>query len=323
VEEITSTTGKLTPAGLIGNVKVEKGMTRSIPGYLPLASGGVVCIQDFHEITKGRSSIMSILSKVMEDGDVIDSTSARTTHTAITALHVDMNRLSQVYPDKQYNTYSDINIPINLISRFDLIIEIPRDVSRQIGAALDMIAGERTLASTSIRQELPDWQRDLKAIVAYVATYLRSIEVRKEEAAYIDQKLRDIIDNNEKYQKIQRYLSDMMTRLVLSILKFAKAIACSNLRTMVNKSDIDEAFDLILYKLKFLSDFEPIELSAVGDTPDSRQRMILELFQCKEVKTTEILQSQSQYNRKTIDRDLKALEKQGLITKIKQGLWKF
>jgi len=54
--------------------------------------------------------ICIILSKVMEDGEVIDSTSAMTTHKAVTSIHIDMNRMSQVYGNVTPGSFDDLGI---------------------------------------------------------------------------------------------------------------------------------------------------------------------------------------------------------------------
>jgi DNA repair photolyase len=48
-QEISSSSQKITPAGLIGVVKTGK-KNKSEPGILPQNNGGVVCIQEFHDV---------------------------------------------------------------------------------------------------------------------------------------------------------------------------------------------------------------------------------------------------------------------------------
>lgn len=68
--EISSNSFKTTSAGLIGSVETKRGGKKiSRPGYLPLASDGIVCIQDFHELTKKKngSELMASFSQFMEE----------------------------------------------------------------------------------------------------------------------------------------------------------------------------------------------------------------------------------------------------------------
>lgn len=70
------------------------------------ASSGVLCIQDFHEVKEKRGLIFALLAKMMEDGEVIDSASARWIHEAITSIHLDMNKYSQVNPTLQLDPFA-------------------------------------------------------------------------------------------------------------------------------------------------------------------------------------------------------------------------
>ena len=90
-----------------------------------------MCIQEFHDIRgPKRQSICGMFVRMMEEGRVIDSTSADTVHPAETALLIDMNRYSQLNPSTQFDSFTDIDIPINMLARFDYIVEIPRDEKR-------------------------------------------------------------------------------------------------------------------------------------------------------------------------------------------------
>ena len=48
-------------------------------------------------------------------------------------------------------------------------------------------------------------------------------------------------------------MADIITRLIISIQKYIKAIASANLRTNALNSDVDYAFKLIRHKLDYLS----------------------------------------------------------------------
>ncbi|MDZ7762976.1 MAG: hypothetical protein U5K00_00920 [Melioribacteraceae bacterium] len=124
-KKVSSTNSKITPAGLIGRVGRRNGNVISEPGIIPISNGGAVCFEDFHEAMRYKNEISSILSAVMEDGKVEDSTSAMKTHHSATSIHVDMNRLSQVIPESKQSKFSDLSIPVNILSRFDFIMEIP------------------------------------------------------------------------------------------------------------------------------------------------------------------------------------------------------
>ena len=325
-EEISSTDGKITVAGLVGSaVKAKGGGSKSIPGYLPRASSGVVCIQDFHEIKQNRKAIFSLLSKMMEDGEVIDSTAAHWIHEAITSIHLDTNKYSQVGMMSGTNSIKDIDIPTNILSRFDFIIDIPRNIERQYEIADKINEGERTLSSSGKRETEKERQRDLRRIVAYVRTYFNDVTVSSDVSDYISEKVKLCRQEYEKKFKDTGLMADIITRLIISIQKYIKAIASANLRTHAINSDVDYAFKLIKHKLDYLSSL------GSSDTSDSvkkykeedRIKLIHERLEGKIVDGKMVLKLYKEYpeyiydlSNRTLVRDL---NKAG--NKISQGKW--
>ena len=328
-EEISSTDGKITLAGLVGSAgKAKGGNIKSDPGYLPRASGGVVCIQDFHEIKQNRKAIFSLLSKMMEDGKVIDSTAAHWIHEAITSIHLDTNKYSQVGMMSGTNTIKDIDIPTNILSRFDFIIDIPRNIERQYEIA-DMInKGERTLSSYGKGETEKEWQRDLRRIVAYVRTYFSDVTVSSDVSDYISEKIKLYRQEYEKKFKDTGLMADIITRLIISIQKYIKAIASANLRTNALNSDVDYAFKLIKHKLDYLSSLGSSDTSLLADSvkkykEEDRIKLIHERLEGKIVDGKMVLELYKKYpeyiydlSSRTLVRDL---DKAG--NKISQGKW--
>ena len=328
-EEISSTDGKITVAGLVGSaVKAKGGGSKSIPGYLPRASSGVVCIQDFHEIKQNRKAIFSLLSKMMEDGEVIDSTAAHWIHEAITSIHLDTNKYSQVGMMSGTNTIKDIDIPTNILSRFDFIIDIPRNIERQFEIA-DMInKGERTLSSYGRGETEKEWQRDLRRIVAYVRTYFNDVTVSSDVSDYISEKVKLCRQEYEKKFKDTGLMADIITRLIISIQKYIKAIASANLRTNALNSDVDYAFKLIKHKLDYLSSLGSSDTALLADSvkkykEEDRIKLIHERLEGKIVDGKMVLELYKEYpeyiydlSSRTLVRDL---DKAG--NKISQGKW--
>ena len=328
-EEISSTDGKITLAGLVGSAgKAKGGNIKSSPGYLPRASSGVVCIQDFHEIKQNRKAIFSLLSKMMEDGKVIDSTAAHWIHEAITSIHLDTNKYSQVGMMSGTNTIKDIDIPTNILSRFDFIIDIPRNIERQYEIA-DMInKGERTLSSYGKGETEKEWQRDLRRIVAYVRTYFSDVTVSSDVSDYISEKIKLYRQEYEKKFKDTGLMADIITRLIISIQKYIKAIASANLRTNALNSDVDYAFKLIKHKLDYLSSLGSSDTSLLADSvkkykEEDRITLIHERFDGKIVDGKMVFELYKEYpeyiydlSSRTLVRDL---DKAG--NKISQGKW--
>ncbi len=137
---------KATAAGVCSTAMTLNGMWISKPGYLPLAHRGVFAIQDFHAVKDAaREKLLGVFNMVMEDGVVIDSTAARQTHPALTSIHLDTNKRTDLFPDSQLRgdtivakRLDDIRVPMTILSRFDFIIDIPRDAMRQMEISLAM-----------------------------------------------------------------------------------------------------------------------------------------------------------------------------------------
>jgi len=328
-EELSSSTRKITPAGLVGNVVSTGYGPISKPGYLPKASGGVVCIQDFHEIAKkSDNSIYPVLSKVMEDGEAIDSTSGRTTHQAITSIHLDMNKLSQVKPVQITTAFKDIRIPLNIISRFDFIIDIPPDIQRQIEVTLEMAKGKKTLGTSLTQSKKPEWERELQVFVAYAQTYFRQVDILDQESEEISDRLKKILKDNELKTSLGEHFSSMMTRLQISVEKMIKAIACSEQAPKVLKKHIDEAFSLVDYKINFLKALDIASFTTISSTKkpgkEIRQEFILKEFEGKVVSVNDVVKKikdelDVEIVERTIRRDLNEMDG---VTKPKHGYYK-
>ena len=318
-EEVSCVDGKITPAGMVGEVKWKNGRRISKPGYLPRASGGVLCIQDFHVIKNARQKVLASFAQVMEDGIAIDSTVARWEHEALTSIHLDMNRHSQVNPAGNYNVYTDVDIPTNIISRFDFIMDIPANLKRQSEVAYEISKGEKIISSLNRRIIENDWERELKRMVAYIRTNFFKVKVSDDINAYIRETIKSIAENN----KNSSVLSDTITRLVVSVQKYVKAIASSKQSLKASKEDVDHAFYFIGEKLKFLSTFDhvsvPKALTQKKATNDERLVMIKENYKGKEVSVDEVKEylkkeTDFEYTDRTVTRDL---EKIGKKVKVK------
>ena len=287
-EEVTCVDGKITPAGMIGDVKWGNGRRISNPGYLPRASGGVLCIQDFHVIKNARQKVLASFAQVMEDGIAIDSTVARWEHEALTSIHLDMNRYSQVNPAGSYNAYTDIDIPTSIISRFDFIMDIPANLKRQSQVAYDISKGEKIISSLNRRIKEQKWERELKRIVAYLRTNFFEVKINQDINAYIRAKIESVVDANE----FSPSLPNSITRLAISVQKYVKAIASSRHSFRASKEDVDHAFEFIEEKLKFLSTFDHVSVPKTqiqrNPTPQERQAMLRENFKGKEVTIDQI-----------------------------------
>jgi hypothetical protein len=276
-EEITSTPRKVTPAGLIGRVITKNNMVYSKPGILPNNSGGLVAIQDFHEIaTREGKYIYPVFSLVMESGVVDDSTSAHYQHQAITSIHLDMNRISQVNPTAEIDYYSDLGIPKNIISRFDFIIDIPADLNRNWDVLFALIMGTelgRFLGTENESKTVPEWSSLIKKFVSYTLSEYTYSTIPPELNKIINERFEQLKKENELFKsKNGDGLNDMLLRIQISVDKMLKALACSDLTKQTTPEHIDIAFDFLSYKLEFLNNFGGVEVP-ITFNKTKRERM--------------------------------------------------
>lgn len=291
---------KLTVAGISGTSVYKNQAWHSSPGLIPLAHRGVFIVQDFHSVLNKRE-IMGVLSLVMEDGRVIDSTSARTTHLARTAIHLDMNRQAQLYGKREGSELApkpistiDLGIPMNILTRFDFIAEIPRDVERQMEVALSMQKG--LIRSCSVEKESVKAKqaRELTTLVAFLRTRFADIEIPEKISTRIANKQRELLDMNRERLPELEIFGDFQTRLSTSIIKLVFAITRANARSIATKADVDMAFHFARTKLDFLAQIEQFETpedwdqSKVAKKVQKRRDKIVYDFSGQEVSVKQV-----------------------------------
>ncbi|MCB2211361.1 hypothetical protein KQI52_04555 [bacterium] len=307
-EEVASADGKLTLAGLIGNKKSTTAGQMVHPGYIPRASHGVLCIQDFHEIKRDRKPIFAMFSKLMEDGEVIDSTSTRANFKALTAIHLDTNRVSQVRPLKP--DQQDIDIPVNILSRFDFVVELERGEKSQLNVADEILRQwGQTEASLESSAE-GNWKRVLKRIVAYVRTYFRKAEIPEDLRDYMVERMNAIWDEMKEEFPDQKALTDFSARTSVSLIKYVKAITSASLGTVATKEDIDQAISFVRTKLRTVLELrsELPEQQQQKSKSDLRRDFIRRTFGGETVTVEEVWEAVNDdfgsYSQRTIERDL-------------------
>jgi len=259
--------GKITIPGVAGRAMYKDGAWQSEPGLIPLAHRGVFVIQDFHHVEKKRE-IMGIFSMVMEDGKVIDSTAANKTHHALTAIHIDMNKHSDVYlndteggANAGFARLDDLGLSMNVLTRFDYIVDIPRDTERQMDIALMMHTGAQHTSQYPTSRRITETERELKVLVAYLRTEFAEVTIPEDLIEnYVRVKQKELVDCNREELHRRQLLGDYQTRLSNSVHKYVFALARGNARSTATKDDVDEAFRLIRTKMTFLATIEHFEL---------------------------------------------------------------
>jgi DNA repair photolyase len=325
-QEISSSTAKITAAGMIGSVKSRSGKNVSLPGILPSNSGGVVCIQEFHDIVGNkRKEVCGVFTRFMEEGQVIDSTSAYRIHEAKTSLHIDQNRYSQIQGDRkaEFNTYSDIAIPMNVLSRFDFIMEIPSDAVRQ-----DEVAGAMGIPRLGEQQDewkALEWERRLKMIIAFLRSETQVVIFSNEINDYIIGKVTELLNHVKEYSLYSQAIQDIQLRFVRSVYKIVKTIACLDTKLEATKEHVDYALSFVTHKLEFITHIKPEDIVQEipdGNDPVARQKILSKEYKGKQFTVNEVMKFlkgkvSTEVTDKTIRRDLGEI---GAKT-VKKGIW--
>mgnify|MGYP001559808392 CR=1 FL=1 len=320
---------KVTAAGLSATTYFEKGGWHSKPGYIPLAHQGVLVIQDYHTVQTQKQKIQGILSMAMEDGIVEDSTAARATYLAQTAIHLDLNKLSDLSPHLRHKLHrlDDIRIPMHLLSRFDFIVDIPRDTARQMAVALAMYDG---LGSTREQIEEHEGGRQLRLLIAYLRTVHSEVHFPPEVRDYMKAKHGELMEINRLQFDRLPWLSDFQTRTTVSIAKFTAAAARLADRSVAQKEDVDLILPFVARKYEFLQSLQshlvvPESWDGRRDLRDVRTAWILRSFAGRnEVKVSEIVSASSEpLARKTVYRILEELVLEGTVKRLAYGSYDF
>jgi alkylated DNA repair dioxygenase AlkB len=327
---------KVTAAGVCSTAVLLDGVWRSKPGYLPLSHRGVFAIQDFHTVKNAeRERLLGLFNMVMEDGRVIDSTAARQTHPALTSIHLNTNKRTDLFPESQLRgetivakRLDDIRIPMTILSRFDFIIDIPRDAQRQINVALAMYGRQETnVGPHPGGRTLAEWARKLQVLVAYLRTAHAQITFPPEITTVMQQKHEELSQVNEKFLDQLLWLSDIQARLTNSVFKYAAAYARLSNRQSPTSEDIDRVFRLIWRKFEFLATLaRHLYVPKSWEVPRhiDLEEWLQARFAGRQVRTKDILAAyQDEFGlapvRRTVERHLPMVAHPGE----RQGLWEF
>jgi len=324
-QEISSSGRKVTVAGLVGSVKQKSKGNVSERGILPTNHDGVVCIQEFHDVrAETRKAVCGLFVRMMEEGQVVESTTAATIHPTETALLLDMNKYSQIDPSGHFNSFTDIDIPVNMLARFDYIVEIPRNEARAMETASEMTKNFDVMGSGRSTGVEP-WEMRLKYLVAYLRSEYRVIANPKDVRDHIHSRVTAML--TEVPDPLQRLVEDMRLRIMRSAFKLTKAVTTANASPQSTIEYADYALRFVQDKVNFIKSIDlediPEEKPSINDR-EKRREIIQAQFRGKRFKLDEVLEHlaskmDGEIDGRTIKRDLGALGGHSL-TKPK-GTW--
>ncbi len=298
---------KCTVAGVQSTTEMDRHQYVARPGMIPLASGGVCCFQDFHDV-KNRRDVLEVFNMVMEDGTLIDGSAAKATIEADTALHVDLNRKSHLNPqDANPDPIRDIGLELHTLSRFDVIVEIPRDKQRQLEVVNRMLKGSKSVGGSSRNVE----DRQLKVLIAL----LRDMTPEVELPAAVVKQVKGFVDRQVKTFD-HELISDFLTRLSNSAQKLIAAHARLQRRKKATLEDWEAIRPLLENRILFLQDLlmQTDSAQAAPNYHDTktRRRFMKKHFDGQVVSAKDVVQAiasecHTVISLRTVERDLKVI----------------
>lgn len=302
----------VTPAGLIGSSsRIAKNRMRVHPGALVLANGGIALMEDAQLVDSfSRRHTFGIFSDMMEKGRLIRTNAGMIDLEVDTALLMDLNPKSTTRPayiNKEVMLLDDLDLPVNLLSRLDLVFAFPRDVARQMETTMAMLSGIDEVGPGGKLEDNPK-VRELRVLVAYLRDGCPTVKLGG-VTEIIKERITELFEQNKEKLQSLHLAGDFLTRGGKSVLKLVAAAARLRSSCEATEEDVSLAFDLSEEKMNFLSMIET-QFEAVSDwksSPAQRQKRwdrIVEHFGNKNVDIKDVCGMFPDLNRRTVLRDL-------------------
>jgi hypothetical protein len=260
---------KVSPAGLIGASHYGSGGWTSNPGLLPRAAHGVALLQDAHGWSDAVvRQIGPILQEVIEDGVVRSAVAGGVERAAPVGLILDANRTGQLDASRTGHRPEAAILRLRpLLSRVDVIVEIPEDPDRPWHVAKQMY-GKLVVHQEGATE--PPWARPLRLLVATLRDRYPTIDLVPVRGAMEAVHTKLHADNRE----VLRLLShggDVPTRLAISFARLVAASARAHDRGVACDEDVEVALKFVNMKLRYLKLHQATHASVRPDVQDERQ----------------------------------------------------
>jgi DNA replicative helicase MCM subunit Mcm2 (Cdc46/Mcm family) len=258
---------KVSPAGLVGaSYQTGQGWA-STPGLLPLASDGVLVVQDVHGWSRPQMGrIAPILQELVEDGVVRDAVAGGATRIARTALVLDANRQGQLGAFGGRGEAPILTV-LPLLSRIDCMIEIPLDLNRSWRVAEQMYGA---FGTSDTNLERAPWVRRVRLLVALLRDEYPEIDDSQvtEELRAVH---REIESANATVMEVTpQEASAIPIRMAVTMTRLVRASARAHYRKVATSEDVQLARMFLAFKLKFMG--LVARRAQVSDCPADRQR---------------------------------------------------
>jgi hypothetical protein len=316
---------KCSPAGLIGASHRTAEGWRSTPGLLPLASSGVLCIQDAHGWNRHRMAQFGpILQELMEDGEVRDAVAGGRKRSANTSLLIDLNRHAQLQlGNKAVASEAPLLTLLPLLSRFDAIIEIPVDAPRAWAVGERMYAG---FGQNSKPFDHEGWVRSVRLLVAALRDEHRTIDT-SQVLPLLEATHRDIrVEQSDLIASSPVEASAIPVRMAVSMTRMVLASARAHDRSYAVEADVQRASGFMRKKLSFLRSLAQSPNVQMSGSPNvrsaAREAYYREAWAGRETRPQDVArayadESGTVVSEKTVARDFERL---GAV-RVRHGVW--
>lgn len=240
---------KTSVAGLVGAAyKTDKGWT-SKPGALARAAEGVVLVQDAHGwSTAEMAKFGPVLQELMEDGRVRDSKAGGLNRDAPAALLIDLNRHAHLGVVGGSGPEAAILRLRPILSRADLLVDIPTDVKRIWDVSSSMLD---SLGNSTVPLERQEWVRHVRLLVAALRDRHPTIDLGP-VSELMKTAFNEIRQKNEALFESRPETGDVPARLTITFQRLVTALARSRDASVANAGDVARAVHFIGLKLAFL-----------------------------------------------------------------------
>jgi hypothetical protein len=292
----------LTRAGFAGGATKKRGELVVQPGLVTEAHLGVLVIEDVHGLRPSqRNAVIGAMAQVMEDGRADVSTIARQTLPAETAIYLDLNRKSQLRADGSLAVggpkaaIADVGVPLHILSRIDVIIELPNIASSATACADKML---RTSAEPDLSA-----QRRLRCIVALLRDRHPEVDLSTVEHE-MGEALKDVLEYLPSAASADLHVSSFPRRMANSMKKLVAAFARLRDCSVAASGDVEFAAELLKQKALFVSSIAETEPSPL--TQDERIAVIQEVFGGQVISPKDVMDTLG-YPRRSVMRYLDSL----------------
>lgn len=303
----------ITPDGVFGNAGCSNSKRVIRPGQFPQANQGALAVEDFVMASNlHRRRIVNPLTGLMETGRLTASNASRSSYTVEASIHVDTNRASDLGQKPKISrtttpldfVLADLKMPLNLLTRFDYIIEFRKDIERQKALALKLAARPIDPEKT---KDGSKGMRQLKIVIAFLRHKYPEIRMNADVGAYLAEKFELATSIPDFLLREFTAFGDFLSRAQKSFRKMAVAHARLCDRGEVLYEDVDAVFHFVLRKIETVLGWT---LGGSGGELTQRARKIARQtvirlkFRGRDVFIQDLRREFPDVHQKTLERDL-------------------